>query len=89
MSALGRRPVDVAKAVEIGEPYLSQLISGEKRNPSAVLLFEISEVLGLSVNDLYRPPPAPGTTRALEGLSPGQMAVLGQLLDNMKNQGRK
>lgn len=83
-SRLQRKPSEIARAVGITESYLSLLISGDKKNPSATLLMDISEVLGISVNDLYRPPPTREVTGAVVQLRPDQLAVLGELLDTMK-----
>lgn len=84
LSRLGRKPVELAKAIGVGESYISLLISGQKKNPSGALLLDISEFLGLSVNDLYEPPPPAETGNALKHLNPAQLAVLGTLLDKMK-----
>lgn len=90
LSVLGVRPVDVAKAVEVTESYLSELIAGTaKLNPSSALMFAISEFLGLSVNDLYRPPPPKSALQGSRALNPSQIAALGRLLDEMKPSGRK
>ena len=83
---LGRKPREVAAAAGIDESYLSNLISGEKRNPSAAVLFDISDVLGITVNDLYRPPPPASAVERAGELSPAQIAALGALLDKI---GRK
>jgi transcriptional regulator with XRE-family HTH domain len=57
IEALGAKQKDVADASGIGESYLSLLIDGTKKNPSALILYKISEHLGVSVNDLYNAPP--------------------------------
>lgn len=84
LSRLDRKPVELAKAIGVGESYISLLISGKKNNPSGKLLLDISEFLSLTVNDLYKPPPPPAASDALNHLNPGQLAVLGTLLDQMK-----
>jgi transcriptional regulator with XRE-family HTH domain len=55
--AMGRKPAEVAKAADINEGYLSQLISGQKKNPSALLLHSIADFIGIPMQYLYRPPP--------------------------------
>lgn len=80
---LGRQQREIALAVGIGESYMSLLAAGTKKNPSGQLLFDISEILGVAVNDLYRPPPAAAALEAAESLSPQQIATLGRLLDTM------
>jgi transcriptional regulator with XRE-family HTH domain len=86
---LGRKPVELAKHLKVTEPYVSELISGKKDNPSHVLLLVVSEWLGITVNDLYMRPPDRLALEAVERLNPAQMATLGRLLDNMKRPGRK
>jgi len=81
IARLQRSQVDVAEAVGIGKPYLSQLISGEKKNPSAALVLQLSEVLGVTVNDLYKPPPTAASVESLRAYSPG---VLQQLINQPK-----
>jgi transcriptional regulator with XRE-family HTH domain len=89
LARLGRKPVDLAKHVDVTETYVSELISGKKNNPSHVLLLDISEWFGLTVNDLYMRPPDRVALEAVERLNPAQMATLGRLLDEMKRTGRK
>ena len=84
LARLGRKPSEIAKAVGVGESYLSLLISGDKKNPSGALLLAISEELGISVNDLYRRPPEHDVTDAITQLRPDQLATLGELLDKVK-----
>lgn len=89
ISRLGRKPSEIAKAVGIGESYMSLLISGEKNNPSAALLLSISEELGITINDLYRRPPEREVTDQISQLRPDQIAALGDLLDTIKGPRRK
>lgn len=84
LARLGRKPSEIAKAVGIGESYLSLLISGDKKNPSSALVLAISEELGITVNDLYRRPPDVDVTEAVTQLRPDQLAVLSDLLDQVK-----
>lgn len=55
--ALHKRPRDVSKGTGINEGYISQLISGEKKNPSGAKLALIAEYLDIPLGYLYRPPP--------------------------------
>jgi len=50
-------PAEVVRATGINEGYLSQLISGEKKNPSGRTLLLISGHLGIPMGLLYEPPP--------------------------------
>lgn len=84
LARLGRTQAECARVAAITPTYVSELISQKKKDPSPAILLEISEWLGLTVNDLYRPPPPIEATAAVENLSPSQLAVLGNLLDQMK-----
>ena len=55
--ALGKRPIDVVTATGLTESYLSLLISGKRKNPSAHVLATIAEYLEIPISYLYRPPP--------------------------------
>lgn len=89
LARLGHKPVDAANAIGVTEPYMSELISGRKKNPSHQILFDLSEWLGLSVNDFYRAPPDRSTVEAIESLNPSQLATLGAMLDQLKRAGKK
>lgn len=54
---LGKSQKDVAGAAGVNEGYLSQLISGQKKNPSAGLLVDIANYLGIPLQSLYQMPP--------------------------------
>lgn len=84
MSRLGRKPSEVAKATKINEGYLSQLISGEKNNPSGRTLYMISTELGVSINALYEKPPEMDVTGRVQHLSPQQLEALASLLAGYK-----
>lgn len=65
----------------IKKSYLSQIISGKKKNPNHVILYRISEALGITVNDLYRlPPPKPVLDVILRVRDDHAARVGGQLL---------
>ena len=89
ISRLGRTQAEVAKEAGIGAPYLNNLIAGDRRNPGAHVLLEISEVLGISVNDLYRQPPPREAIEAVERLTPAEIATLGRLFAGMRGPGHK
>ncbi len=84
MARLGRKAVEIARAADVTESYISELASGKKPNPSLPVLFAIVDELGISVNDLRRPPPPASALEAAQKLDPGQIAALGKLLDNLK-----
>lgn len=55
--SLGRTPAEVSRGIGRNEGYLSQLISGQKKNPSLGLQQEIADQLGIPPEYLRRPPP--------------------------------
>lgn len=57
LARLKKKQQEIAKAAGIGKSYMSQIVSLQKDDPSAAIVFWISEALGVTVNDLYRPPP--------------------------------
>lgn len=74
--ALGYRPVDVVRATGVNEGYLSELISGKKRNPSVSLLADIADFLGIPMGLLRRPPPDQEFIREAAAIDP---AILSRL----------
>lgn len=81
--ALGRSQADLAKAVGKGESYISLLCSGKRKSPGYQLLLDTSDFLGITVNDLFEPPPPLEAIKAAGTLTPAQTAALGRLLDEM------
>jgi transcriptional regulator with XRE-family HTH domain len=75
--ALGKRPRDVARATEINEGYLSELVNGKKKNPSPANLAAIAEFLAIPMHYLYRLPPPKETLEQLAGFDPGTISRLG------------
>src|SRR5688572_26969129 len=65
---LGLRQTDIAEAAKITEGYLSQLISGERDNPSAAVLFAIAAAMGIDPKWLYEPPPDRSVVAAASNL---------------------
>jgi transcriptional regulator with XRE-family HTH domain len=80
----GRQQEDIADSVGITDAYLSELMSGKKKNPSAHVLRAISEELGITINDFYRKPPTQAQRDRLRNLSPSDAATLSRLLDLTK-----
>jgi transcriptional regulator with XRE-family HTH domain len=89
IARLGRQQSEIAEQAGIDKSYLNNIISGRKMNPGGAVLLDISEALGLSVNDLYRQPPPASAVEAANRLSPGEIAVLARLLDQMKGPPRR
>lgn len=80
----GRQQEDIADASGIGNAYLSELISGKKKNPSVHVLRSLAEELGITINDFYRKPPTGAQRERLKNLSPSDAATLSRLLDQAK-----
>lgn len=68
--SLGRTPAEVSRAIGRNEGYLSQLISGGKKNPSLGLQQEIADELGIPVDYLRRPPPDKDFVEQARALDP-------------------
>ena len=81
LASSGKQQKDFAEAVGIEDGYLSELMSGKKKNPSAHVLRAISEEIGITVNDLYRKPPNQAQLDRLKNLSPTDAATLTRLLE--------
>lgn len=89
VARLGRKQTDVAEAARITEAYLSEIISGKKKNPSLAVLLAISDALGITINDLRYPPPPIEAIEAARRLDPTQLAALARLLSEMNVPPRK
>ena len=76
LAATGRDQAGVAKAGDVDQSYISNMIARRRPNPSAHVLMGISEYIGCTVNDLYRPPPPRATLERINGLSPEARATL-------------
>lgn len=59
----------VKETADIDESYVVNLKAGRKDGVSAQVLFYISEAMGLTVNDLYRRPPAQAQIESLTRFS--------------------
>jgi transcriptional regulator with XRE-family HTH domain len=66
----------VVRATGINEGYLSELISGAKKNPSFEILNQIADFLGIPVNYFNRPPPDRDFIAEAAGLDPRVIARL-------------
>lgn len=52
------RKRELANESGVSEPYISQLANNRKENPSRKKLGQIAGALGITVKDLYSPPPS-------------------------------
>lgn len=80
LTKLGRKQGEVAKKAGIDVGYMSQLVSGEKNNPSSAQTMAIAEELGITVNHLYHRPPEHDVTGPARLLTPEQVQALRALL---------
>lgn len=62
--------IDVAKRAGCSQGYISNIIAGTKENINVLYLLAISEMMDISVNDLFLRPPAKAVIAQLESFSP-------------------
>lgn len=74
--ALGYKQVDVVRGTGINEGYLSNMISGRKKNPSFDVLNQIAEFLNIPVSYFNRQPPDKEFIAEAAGLDPGVLSRL-------------
>lgn len=70
LALFGATETQAGEAAGCGQSYIANLINGRKKNPSALILLRISEWLGVTVNDLYQPPPTRSEIAPMAKLSP-------------------
>lgn len=70
LRALGIKQVDVVRGTTVSEGYVSQLVSGEKKNPNPAILNEIADFLGIPLHYLRRPPPPKEFLQEVGALDP-------------------
>lgn len=71
--------VSVGEAADIagcGQSYISNIIANRKPNVNVLYLLHLSNHLGITVNDFYRPLPSKSQLTALKNLSPKAQATL-------------
>lgn len=76
--ATGSTPAEVARETKINEGYISQLISGQKKNPSGDKLFAIAECLKIPLGNLYKLPPSASILDQVADLDPEVVIRLSQ-----------
>jgi transcriptional regulator with XRE-family HTH domain len=76
LAATGRDRAGAAVAGGVDQSYLANMVAGRKMNPSAHVLLAISEYLGITVNDLYRPPPPESLVSRFGDISPAARDAL-------------
>jgi hypothetical protein len=78
LRAFGLKPAEVARAAEVNEGYLSQLISGQKNNPSPGFLMDLAGVMPqpFHYTQFYKPPPDDAALKALASIDPALLPFL-------------
>lgn len=67
---------EAAKIAGCGQSYISNIIANRKTNVNVLYLLRLSDKLGITVNDFYRPLPSRSQMNALKSLSPKAQATL-------------
>lgn len=62
---------EAGKAAGCSQGYLSNIGAQRKTDVNVLILLPLSEYLGITVNDLYRPPPSAAALDSLTNLSSG------------------
>jgi hypothetical protein len=71
---------EAARAAGCDQSYISNIVAGRKPNINVLYLLKLSEYMGVTVNDFYRPLPSKPHLSALKDLSPkAQSALLSRL----------
>jgi hypothetical protein len=68
--------IEAAKIAGCGQSYISNIMANRKPNVNVLFLLRLSEHLGITVNDFYRPLPNRSQLTALKNLSPKAQATL-------------
>jgi len=76
LRALEVKPSQVVKDTGINFGYLSELISGKKKNPSFQKLTMIADYLGIEVGELRKAPPAADVLKQISSFSPSALQKL-------------
>lgn len=72
-------PSEAAKIAGCTQGYISNISRGARPNVNAVYLLNLSEHMGVNVNDFFRPLPSQSQLAPLKNLSPkAQAAILGR-----------
>lgn len=67
---------EAAKIAGCGQSYISNIVANRKSNVNVLYLLKLSDHLGVTVNDFYRPLPNRSQLNALKGLSPKAQATI-------------
>ena len=70
---------DVTEAAGIAgvtQGYMSNIIANRKPNVNVLILLKLSDILGVTINDFYQPPPSEAQIKALKNLSSKAQATV-------------
>jgi len=81
----GRQQEAIADKVGITDAYLSELISGRKKNPSVHVLRALADELGITINDFFERPPTGPEIDRLRNLSPSDAAILARIMGQARS----
>jgi transcriptional regulator with XRE-family HTH domain len=83
IAAVDRTQAEIAKAADITESYLSEIVSG-KKYPSAAVIAAIADAIGVGWDALRREPPPRVMLSTAQRLAPKHFEALAELLEGMK-----
>jgi transcriptional regulator with XRE-family HTH domain len=83
MKHKGIGPGKLGKIVGKTQGYMSNLKRGFQDNPSIYILLAISEYWGISVNELFKPPPSPAEAAARQAANNAIAAIRDSLLETL------
>jgi helix-turn-helix protein len=67
---------EAARIAGCGQSYISNIVANRKANINVLYLLKLSEEMGVTVNDFYRPLPSKSQLNALKSLSPKAQATI-------------
>ena len=77
MTFFDKGPTELANAANCSAGYISNMAADRKGNINVLFLLPISEALGITVNDLFKPPPTKAQAAQLQNYSAvAQHAIL-------------
>jgi transcriptional regulator with XRE-family HTH domain len=65
----GKDRKGAAHAADIDISHVNNICTGRKENPSSLVMFALAQYLGITIDDLYHPPPSGATLAELAALS--------------------
>ncbi len=69
-------PTEAAEIAGCTQGYISNMVGGRKDNINVLYLLRLSEHMGVTVNDFYRPLPSRNQLATLKNLSPKAQAAI-------------